>query len=251
MNRRLGLAVAATLLFVYVSATDLTITFNMKAKGMLGSGTSGTEIHYYTSAYQLTRGVESKQDQLVDFDKGITYSIDHKKKTIAKLSFDDAMAALDSLNQAQSGGASTLMASLFGDPNDVHVEKMGMVKVADHNCQGWHIAVGKMVMDLAADPSLKLPMPDAAYVKMTQARAAQFAKAGPMGQTFKRFYEELSKIKGIPLKTHLTAFMGSDVTSEATKVETTPIPAATFTLPDGYKVTDMGETLKKQLAKGQ
>jgi hypothetical protein len=86
---------------------------------------------------------------------------------------------------------------------------------------------------------------------MTQARAAQFAKAGPMGQTFKRFYEELSKIKGIPLKTHLTAFMGSDVTSEATKVETTPIPAATFTLPDGYKVTDMGETLKKQLAKGQ
>jgi hypothetical protein len=92
-------------------------------------------------------------------------------------------------------------------------------------------------------------VPDAAYAKMMQTRAAQFAKSGPMGASWKRMYEEMAKIKGVPLKTHTTGPMGMDTTTEATKIETTPIPAATFTLPDGYKVTDMGKTLKEQMAK--
>jgi len=246
----LGLAVAAALVCASVSAADLTITFTSKSKGMLGSGNSGTEIHYYTSTFQMTRRVESKQDQLVDYDQGISYSIDHKKKTIAKISFDDALAALDSMKQAP-GGASGMMSSMFGDPNDCKVEKMTMEKVADRNCQGWHVQVGKLVMDMDAHATLKIPVPDAAYAKMMQASAAQFAKAGPMGASYKRFYEELAKIKGVPLKTHMTGFMGMDVANEATKIETTPIPATTFALPDGYKVTDMGKTLKEQMAKSK
>lgn len=43
----------------------------------------------------MTRGVETRLDQLVDFSQGLMYTIDHKKKTIDKLSFDDAMTALD------------------------------------------------------------------------------------------------------------------------------------------------------------
>ena len=252
MKGRLVFGLAVSLAVGTLSAGDLTITFNTKAKAMIGGGRSGTEIHYYSSAYQMTRGVDTRLDQLVDFSQGLMYSIDHKKKTIDKLSFDDAMTALDSLKEGEAGaGAGKLMAKFMGDPNDVAVEKKGTEQVAERTCQDWHIQVGKLVMDLAADPSLKMPVPDAAYTKMMRARAAQFAKAGPMGTSYKRFYEELAKIKGVPLKTHMTAAMGVDVTTEATKIETTPIPATTFTLPDGYKVTDIGKQLKEQMAKAQ
>ena len=139
MRKPLGLIITATLVFASLSAADLTITFTAKSKSMMGSGSTGTEIHYYTSAYQMTRGVDSKQDQLVDYGQGISYMIDHKKKTIAKISFDDAMAAMDSMNQAQPSGGNAMMASMFGDPSNFKVEKMGNEKVADRDCQGWHI----------------------------------------------------------------------------------------------------------------
>lgn len=252
MKPSLVLALAGTLTVGFLAAGDLTITFTSKAKGMMAGGKSTTEVHYYTSAYQMDQGVDTKQDSLVDFQKGITYHIDHKKKTVEKISFDDAMDAMESLNKSQGGGgAASMMAKFFGDPNDVKVEKLGTEKVADRNCQDWHIQVGKMVMDLAADPTLQMPMPDAAYMRMMKARAAQMAKAGAVGLSYKRLYEEMSKIKGIPLKTHMVAPMGMDVATEATRIETSPIPAATFALPDGYKVTDMGKTLKEQMAKGQ
>lgn len=251
MKNALFLGLAATLALGPIAAADLTITFNTKAKAMMGSAHDGTEVHYYTTAFQMTRGVDTKMDNLVDYGQGMTYTIDHKKKTIDKLSFDDAMDALDALKEGPAGGAAKVMAKFMGDPNDVKVEKRGTETVAGRTCQGWHVQVGKLVMDLSADPSLKMPVPDAAYAKMMKARAAQFAKAGPMGASYKRLYEELSKIKGVPLKTHMAGAMGLDVTSEATQIVTTPIPAATFTLPDGYKVTDMGKQLKEQLSKAQ
>jgi hypothetical protein len=251
MNVLLSLGLTATLATGALGAGDLTITFDTKAKAMMGSGRSGTEVHYYTTAYQMTRGVETKLDNLVDYGQGITYSIDHKKKTIDKISFDDALAALDALKEDQAGGAAKVMAKFMGDPNDVKVEKLGTEQVAGRTCQGWHIQVGKLVMDMAADPSLRMPVPDATYTRMMRARAAQFAKAGPMGASWKRLYEELSKIKGVPLKTHMSGAMGMDVTSVATRIETTPIPATTFNLPDGYKMTDMGKQLKEQMAKAQ
>jgi hypothetical protein len=246
MRAGLILAMAAALVFGSLSAGDLTITFATKGKAMAGSGGGGSEIHYYSPNYQMTRNPDAQHDTLVDFTKGITYVIDHKKKTITRITFDDAVAALDSLNQA---GSNTMMASLFGDPNNCKVEKTGVEKILDRNCQGWHIMVGKLTMDLSADPALKLPISDAAYARMVQVRAAQFAKAGPMGATFKRLYEEMAKIKGIPLKTHMSGFMGTDTVTEATKIETTPIPPSTFALPQGYKETDMGKTLRDQAAK--
>jgi len=248
MKAGMVIALAGALVFGRLSAADLSITFNAKSKVMMSSAKSGTEIHYYSATRQLTKGVDTGQDQLVDYQQGISYLIDHKKKTIEKISFDDAAAALDSLNQA-SGGGKGMMASLFGDPNDCKVEKTGVEQVAGRTCQGWHITVGKLAMDLSADPTLKLPMQDAAYARMVRTRAAQFAKAGPMGATYKRLFEEMAKIKGVPLKTHMSGLMGMDVATEAVKIETIPIPANTFNLPEGYKVEDLGKKLQEQLAK--
>jgi len=251
MRIRLGsaLLIVAALAFGHLAASDLTITFSSKGKGMLAAKNASTEIHYYTSDHNLVQGVDSKIDSMVDFTKGMTYSIDHKKKTVSMISFDDAMAALDGVNAAQGKGLGAMMGGLFGDPNDVKVEKGDKETVAGRVCQDWQIKVGKLSMTLAVDPSLKMPVPDAAYAKMIQARATQFANAGPMGAVWKRLYEEMSKIKGVPLKTHMSGMMGMDVTSEATKVETGPVPASLFVLPETYKVEDAGKKLREQMAK--
>ena len=74
MRVRLVYALAATLLFGTVSAADLTITFTSTQKGMGGSATPGTEIHYYASSFLMTRTVEKKQDALVDFQHGVIFT---------------------------------------------------------------------------------------------------------------------------------------------------------------------------------
>ena len=249
MRFRLVYALAATLLFGTVSAADLTITFTSTQKGMGGSATPGTEIHYYASSFLMTRTVEKKQDALVDFQHGISYNINHPKKTISKMSFDDALAVMGSMNQATNGGANQLMASMFGDPNAVKVTKLASEKIAGRECQAWQISVGKLTMELAADPTLKPPMPETAYVKMMKSRAAQMAQAGPMGAAYKRLYEEMAKIKGIPLRTHMTGMMGMDLSTLATRIETGYIPAATFVLPAGYQLEDMGKEMREKMAK--
>ena len=250
MKSRLLCALAATVVAGSLAAADLTITFTSTKKGM-GGGASGTEIHYYNPSFMMTRAVDQKQDVLVDFQKGINYNINHPKKTIDKMTFDDAISAMGAMNQAKNAQANQAMAAMFGDPNAVKVTKLPNEKIAGHDCQAWEITVGKLTMDISADPSLKPPMPEGAYATMMKARAAQNTQAGPMGAVYKRLFEEMAKIKGVPLKTHMTGMMGMDVTTLATKVELGAIPASTFVLPDGYKVTDMGKKLKEQMAKAQ
>lgn len=240
MRLRLVLAMAASVVFATLSAADLTITFSAK---------NGTEVQYFSPEYQLTRNEGQRHDSLVDFKQGVMYSIDHKKKTIGKLSFDDAFAALEGLSSAMPEGMGGMMAGLFGNPNECKVEKTGTETVAGRTCTVWSIKVGKLSFVESVDPTLKHPMPETAYAKMMQARAAQMAKAGPLGASFKRLYEELAKIKGVALKTHMKGMMGMDVQMEATKVETGPIPAATFALPAGYKVEDEGKKLREELHK--
>jgi len=239
MRLRLVLALATTLVFGSLAAADLTITFNAT-----GKGGGGTEVHYYTSAFHMVRNETQKRDNLVDFKEGVTYSIDHKKKVISKISFDDAMAALEALNTTKTEGLGGMMGAMFGDPNDWKVEQQGTETILGRTCQKSAIKVGKLSMVLSADPTLKMPMPDAAYAKMMKSQAAQFTKMGPMGASFKKLYEEMAKIKGVPLKTHMTGMMGMDNTTEATKIDQSPIPAATFVLPTGYKLEDEGKKLK-------
>jgi len=251
VSLRLFPVLAAILLFGALSAADLTITFESSKKGMGSAAKPGTEIHYYTSSFLLTRAVDARQDVLVDFQQGINYSINHPKRTIGKISFDDALAAMDAMADRMPAAANPFLASMFGDPSQVNVSRLGEEQIAGRTCQAWRITVGKLTMEVAADPSLKPPMPEGAYTRMLRSRAAQSAQPGPMGATFKRLYEEMAKVKGIPLRTHMTGMMGMDVSTLATRIETGPVPGATFVLPAGYKEEDLGKKLREQMAKGR
>jgi len=249
MKKAMKFVLASLLATAALWAGDLTIAFSSKGKGPMGTKTDGVETHYYSSKFQRTNNEGSKIDTLIDYQTLTTYTINHSKKLTQKLSFDDAMAAMEGMQTQMPEGMGAMMGAFFGDPNNFKVEELGSEVVAGRNCKKYKITVGKMVFESSNDPSLVPPVPAANYAKMVKAKGAISAAAGPMGKTMARLYEEMSKIKGLALKTNMTGFMGINASTEATKVSEGPIPAATFELPAAYKVEDLGKQLREQVAK--
>jgi len=76
------------------------------------------------------------------------------------------------------------------------------------------------------------------------------ASAGPAAAAYKRLYEEMSKVKGVVLKSSIGGGMIPTVTRTATAVSRSPIDRALFRLPEGYKVEDLGKKMREEMAKG-
>lgn len=227
---------------------DLTITFNSKGKGLFKAA-GGVQIEYFTENFMLTRDEANKQDVLVDYGKGITYTINHKKQTVEMLKLEDALAAMESAG-AQVEGMAGVMGAMFGDPNDVSVDKDGQEVVAERMCNRYKIRVAKLNAELYADPKLKLPVTEAIWAKHMKARAASMAAAGPAAAAFKRLYEEMSKVKGVVLRSIISGgMMMPTMERTATAVSTTDIDASLFKLPEGYKVQDVGKKMREDMAK--
>ena len=96
-----------------------------------------------------------------------------------------------------------------------------------------------MIEELSVDPSLQIPIKD--YAK---AMSMLNRMPGQAGLLFKRIYEETARLKGVPLRTHITGLMGMDVTTEATAISTAPISGSTWALPSDYTMKDGGKEMK-------
>lgn len=244
MKKAITFLSAALFAVTALSAGDLTITFQSKT-----AKTEGIETHYYSATHHRTNNEASKVDSLVDYQSLTTYTIDHNKKLIQKLTFEDAIAAMESTQSEMPEGMSAMMGGVFGDPSNCKVEELGSDVVAGRKCKKYKITVGKIVFETSNDPSLLPPVPAASFAKMMKAKGALSAAMGPMGKSMAKLYEELSKIKGLALKTNMSGFMGMKVATEATKVAEGPIPASVFALPAGYKTEDLGKQLRDPKAK--
>jgi hypothetical protein len=227
-------------------AGDLTITMNTHGKGM-GSSNS-VQTHYYSSKFMRMNDPGTQQDTLMDYGTMTSYIINHKKKLIQKMTFQDAVDAMNEASSQNQEGMSAMMNMMFGDPNNFKVTEEGKDTVAGRSCNKYKIIVGNLVMELSNDPALKMPMPEVSYQKMIQMRGAMMA-AMPSGKAFARLYEEMSKIKGFTLKSHMSGFVGMDTLSEATAVKEGPIDPSVFVLPTGYAMEDLGAKMKAQMAK--
>ncbi|MBK8793552.1 MAG: hypothetical protein IPN59_10455 [Holophaga sp.] len=227
-----------------LTAADLTITFQSKA-----AKTEGLETHYYSATHHRTNNEATKTDSLVDYQSLTTYTINHDKKLIQKLSFEDALAAMESAQSDMPEGMSAMMGGLFGDPSNCKVEELGSEVVAGRKCKKYKITVGKILFESSNDPTLVPPVPAASFAKMMKAKGALTLAMGPMGKSMAKLYEELSKIKGLALKTNMSGFMGMKAATEATKVVEGPVPASVFALPTGYKTEDLGKQMRESKAK--
>ena len=248
MKPAFRIALAALMTSACLWAGDLTIAFRATSKGM-GSG-EGVQTQYYSSSFQKTVDEAAKVDTMVDYGKGVFYTIRHKDKKIEMMTFDDLAAIGEAMEARMSQAANMpkfLQGVMGGNPGDVKVEKLGDDTVAGRACKKYKVTVGKVLEELSLDPSLKPPINAAAFAKFSKLRGNMYA--GPAGASMKKMMEELSKLQGMALKTHVSGFMGMDSTTEATEVKTSPIPAGVFALPDGYKTEDVGKKMLKDLQK--
>ncbi len=247
--KRLLMTVFSVLVFsIAAFAGDLTITMKSQASGFMGRGMSSVETHYYTAKFMRSNNPTTQMDTLMDYGTMTTYTINHKKHLIQKMSFQDAVDAMSMAGKKNPEGMSDMMNKMFGDPDNFKVTEEGHETVAGRSCTKYRIQVGKIIMDTSNDLSLKPPVPEATFAKMIKMRGAMMA-AMPSGKGFVRLYEELSKIKGMALKTHLSGAMGMDSVQEATSVKEGSIPDATFALPTGYQMEDVGAKMKAEMAK--
>ena len=226
-------------------AGDLTITYKASTAGMMGQpARNGTAIEYMNATHMRVNDTSSGIDNLVDLGGQMIYVIDNGKKVIKKASFQEIQQAMQQIDAQTNGQMGAMMAQMFGDPSDVSVTKVGPDTVAGRSCTKYAVHVGKMRQDMSIDPTLKPPMDIATARKMMGS-----VMAGPVGKTFRALYEQMAKIGGMPLKTHMVMDMGMakmDSTREATSVSQSAIDAGTWNLPSGYAT----ESLLKDLQRG-
>ncbi|GLH67321.1 DUF4412 domain-containing protein [Geothrix edaphica] len=229
----LGMVLSATSLF----AGDLTITSQVTGKGAMAK--DGSQVQYLSATRMRVNHAGAKVDSLVDYGHEVIYSIDHAKKVITKFTFKDMQETMQALEDQMAGMPEMVTKMMFGDVSEVKVEQLGADTVLGRPCKKVRITLGKMVEELSIDPSLQFPIKDYAH-SMTMLNRAP----GPMGTLFKRVYQETAKLKGVPLRTHITGLMGMDVTTVATEVSTTAIPESAWALPAGYTMKDGGKEMK-------
>lgn len=237
MRTLLTTALASVLSAVTLLAADLTITSQVTGKGAFAK--DGTQVQYFSASKMRVNHAGTKNDSFVDYGQEVMYSIDHSKKVITKLTFKDMQDAMQSMEDQMAGMPEMVTKMMFGDVSDIKVEQLGPDTVMGRPCKKVRITLGKMVEEMSVDPSIQMPIKD--YAK---AMTMLNRMPGQAGTLFKRIYEETARLKGVPLRTHITGLMGMDIKTEATAISTAAIPDSTWVLPADYAMKDGGKELK-------
>ena len=243
---RIALKCAVVLILSAASllAGDLTITMTGK-----GKYNDGPQTHYWSSRYMRINNPGSKHDTLVDYANGVNYTIDHDKKVIQKMSWDDLEAAVEGMAKQFKDMPPQILAMMpGGGGGEVSVEDEGKETVVGRHCRKWKITMGKMVIETSNDASLKPPMPAASYTRFLRLKNLAGAM-GPAAMNMKKLGEEMAKIQGMALKTRTVMPMVGEMSTEATEVKEGPIAESVFALPVGYKMEDLGAKMAKSFRK--
>lgn len=240
MRRLAPLAISAIFSCLSLLGGDLTITSHVSGKGHFAK--EGSQVQYVDATRLRTNNEGTGIDSLVDYGHEVFYTIDHTKKVVTKVTFKDMQEAMRAMEDQMANMPGMVTRMMFGDTTEVKVEQLGADTVLGRPCRKVRVSIGKMVEELSVDPSLQFPIHD-------YAKAMSFANRmpGAMGTLFKRISQEVGKLKGVALRTHIKGLMGMDITTEATAVSTAPIPASVWALPAGYSVRDGGKEMKESM----
>ena len=231
MQKSMVLALTSILTATYSLAGDLTLTYRMSGKGTHNKAEQydnqgGETITQYVSPTKA-RVIQPyiKSEGIFDFENGVIYAIDHKRKTVTKMTVDTLEKMGNMLGALGLGGKS-------GGSGEVKVEQVGSDTVLGRPCKKIRVSIQGYVEELSLDPSLQFPVSYHKFMSL-------FGNTpGEAGSIMKRMGEALSKQKGVPLRTHVTG-RNMDTTHEAISISTAPLPLNTWDLPKGYKVTEM------------
>ena len=246
---KVPMRVPAILLLSALAAFAADLTLTLKGTGKYNEG---EQTQMWSSKYMRTNNPGAKRDTLVDYEKGLFYTIDHKKKVVEMMTWDDLEAVAErAADMLKDLPPMVLKMMPGGGGGEVSVEDEGKEVVAGRTCRKWKFTSGgKTLHETSNDPSLKIPIPAAAYQRALKMQRV-IGAMGPAAAQMAKLGLELSKIQGTPLKTKMTMPMVGEVGTEATEVKEGPIPAAAFALPEGYKMEDAGKKLREQMSKGR
>ncbi|WLT32119.1 DUF4412 domain-containing protein [Geothrix sp. PMB-07] len=240
---------ATALALVFYSATLLAGDLSITMSGT-GKGHEGEQTQYWSSKFMRTNHGASQIDSMVDFEKGVSYTINHKKKLIQQISWDDLEASLEAMADKMKDLPLFAQKMMGGGDNTVTAEPQGTETILGRTCKKWKITMGKMVLETSNDPSLKPPTPQGSYKRFLRLQNA-LGQMGPGASSALKVGEELAKVQGLALRTHTVLPIVGDFTTVATAIKEGPIPASTFDLPADYKVEDTGKKMRESMAKGR
>jgi hypothetical protein len=244
--------VKSTLLFVAMlafsaalSAADLTMV--IKTSGQVADVSTS----YFTSTAIRTNSPGYHMDVLMDVQKGITYIIDHKARTIryTKLADLPGLAAFVAAHTPKDKGLAAFnagMDEIYGDPNVFRVENSGKETVMGRSCDKTKITSGNLVWEYSMDPTVRPPIAAAAMLSMSKAKYANLNTYPKMAKIMGNMMEATAKLPGVAMKTRMSGYNGETVT-EVTSLSQAPIPASVFALPAGYAMTDQIAVTEKAL----
>lgn len=241
--------VRLTLIVLFASLSALAADLTLTMTG-IGKGHEGVQTQYWSSKYMRINHGASQVDSLVDFEKGVTYTINHKKKLIQQMSWDDLEVALEGMAEKMKDMPAFALKLMGGGDTTVTTEEQGMETILGRKCKKWKITMGKTIMESSNDPSLKPPIPAASYKRFLRLQNA-IGQMGPGASGLLKFGEELAKIQGIALRSHTSLPIVGEFGSVATALKEGPIAASTFNLPEDYKVEDTGRKMRESMAKGR
>jgi hypothetical protein len=243
MKAPMRLTVLLLLASLSAWAADLTLTMTGTGKGH-----EGEQTQYWSSKFMRINHAASQVDTMVDFEKGITYTINHKKKVLQRMSWDDLEASMEAMAEKMKDLPAFAQKLMGGGDATVTAEEQGSETILGRKCKKWKVTMGKMIIESSNDPALKPPMPAIAYKRFLKLRNAMGQMGGNASGMLK-LGEELAKVQGIALRSHTILPIVGDFSSVATALKEGPIPASTFMLPEDYKVEDTGKKMRESMAK--
>ena len=214
-------------------AQDLKITFTL--------GLKKQDVHYHSQRYSRFNYEQDKEEFLVDYQDSVTYSIDHRAKTVLKRQFSDMEDFWRSAKSNAKGAKNFSQAQreALGDPDDVSVEK-STASVVGRECEKYEITVGKAVCTIYLDTSLESFADRDAAMRSFGIDFAIDMIDPILGSIFTNLFIERSKIRGIVLKEEWRLPWSQkpvfkSYTTEAVSIEEGPLPDSVFDLPKHYK----------------
>lgn len=226
-----------------ILAGDLTLT-----QTTTGRGQQGEQTQYWTARFMRTNHAGTQVDTMVDFTQGMSYTINHKKKLIQKMSWDDLEAALEASAEKMKNLPAFALKLMGGGDGEVKVEDQGTETLLGRRCHKWKVTMGKLSFETSNDPTLKPPIPAISYKRFLRLQNA-IGQMGPGAASMLKLGEELAKIQGLALKSHTVLPFVGEVTTTTTSVKEGPVAASAFDLPTGYQVEDTGRKMRESLAK--
>ena len=187
---------------------------------------------------------QERMDVVVDLATGTMTMIDHDKKQYWQMTKEDIEALSktmsDRLAQMQKDPqAAAMMEKLMGAMGPVKLEHGTETKtIVGYPCTQYTITMGEgMKMIYWTTTALQPPFTsDQMYSAMSG-----ILRANPMLGRMSSVFDEMKKMKGIPLASSTAMSMGPvhvENSSEATEVKTGAVPASTFDIPAAYKKVD-------------